>query len=463
MNERKILLGIGIGTLVVSAALGYGIYYSMGEIGEKESAIQTKRDEIAAAQKKIAEIKAIEDKVIVLRESVSSLASVLPTQKEMEEFVTQIAVSKGETGVHMRELTLKPAAGGKQTLGKVFEKISYGIELRGSIWQFLEFLHRLESFKRFVMIPNIKISPGQREKGLSDVLHTYRLDVETFTYNPGKSASTESIASYEVRAKNLREEIDRSIYTIEQPPVEFSGQRGRRDVFVDPRAKSGGKDEGVPIEQQREIVEKLRARVDEFAALVTKLKSSQSFIERFEVRAQLDEKAPALEVDIEKACKEATVTDTFLVRTLQNEVKDAFQKAKKAGGAAPAEDGPSVAELTNLVAKIREILQSGRLREAIDAAKPILDRAAAIEKDPARKPLIDELRRIDADARIAERFEKKKLNIGGIVLYENRKAALINGRALEPGDALDEDLVVADIQEDGVTFVLENVQITKKW
>ncbi|MFN0207552.1 MAG: type 4a pilus biogenesis protein PilO [Planctomycetota bacterium] len=464
MNEKKILLGIGIGTLAAAAVLGYGIYYSLGAISEKEADAQTKRDDIASVQEKVKKIVSLEDSVIVLRESVTALASVLPTQKEVEDFVTQIAASKGETGIKMRELSSKTSAG-KQTLGKVFEKISYQIELKGSIWQFLEFLHRLESFKRFVLIPNLKVSPGQRDKALSEVLHVFKIDVETFTYNPGKVTSVEPIASYEKRREGLREEIDREIFTIEQPSAEFAGQRGRRDIFVDPRIPTNsGKEGELPIEQQTEIVGKLRTRVEELRVAGEKLKNSPSFIERFETRSFIDLKLPELDTDITKTVKEGVISYPLLVRTFQKEVKDAFEQLKnEIKSHVPDDPGMNLNELTALVVRVRELLQSGRLREAIDAAKPALEKAVVMDKDPERKVHVDELRRLDHDARIAEKFEQKKLIIGGIVLYEDRKAALVNGRTVEPGDSLDEDITIADIHEDGVTFVLDSVHITKKW
>mgnify|MGYP003693681859 CR=1 FL=1 len=53
--------------------------------------------------------------------------------------------------------------------------------------------------------------------------------------------------------------------------------------------------------------------------------------------------------------------------------------------------------------------------------------------------------------------------IGGVIVDNTKKVAVVNNRTVEPGDQIDDDLVIADIQEDGVTFLLENVHITKKW
>lgn len=464
MKEKKILLGIAVGTVLVSAALGYGIYDTFNVIEETRQQTESKRSEIAEAKKKIDEIRKIEDKVIVLRESVAALASVLPTEKEVEEFVYKLSELCSETGVNLRELTRRSNSG-KAQKGQVFEKITYQIGLKGKLWQFLEFLHRIDSSKRFAAVPRIKISAGGREKTLDDVVHGFEIEVETFAYNPGKGGPLENVASYDKRREQLREEIEQAKFTIEQPPVEFAGSKGRRDIFTDPRvpADAAVKEGDLPLEQQTEIVTKLRERVEEVTTLAGELRDTTNFLRRFEVRAVIDEKLPKLEGDIEATVKAGSVTYPLLVRAFQNEVKDALSKAKKSVLSSGAEAGPSPKELGEVVARVRENLGVGRIKEALDAAKPLLEKAPALEKDPARAAYIAELRKLDRDARIAERFEQKKVVIGGVIVDETRKVAVVNNRTVEPGDQIDDDLVIADIREDGITFVLDNVHITKKW
>lgn len=463
MNEKKILISIAAGTLVIAAALGYGVYYTFGAIEEQETAANTKREEIAVARKKVDEVVKMEDRVIVLRESVRGLASVLPTQKEVDEFVTQIAETKGESGIRLSAMTNKLTQGGRQTQNRVFDKISYQIGLKGSLWQFLEFLHRVESFQRFVTIPRIKITGGQRDKALVDVSHAFEIDVETFVYNPTRAGQMEHVPNYDKRREHLKEEISSEIVAYEQSAIEFTGARGRRDIFVDPRMPETGDGKGQPVEKQQEVVAKLRTRVDEITKIFERINQSQSYIERFELRKELEELVPKVGSEIDTTNKEGIVTYPLLVRTFQNEVKDRYKKIADAVMKTPAEYGPSEKELANIVGRVRETLQNGRLREAVEAAKPVLEKAALIEKDPAKRTYIAELRKLDHDAKVAEKFEQKKVVIGGIVLYEERKAALVNGRTVEPGDLLDDDLTIADIHEDGVTFVLDNVSITKKW
>ncbi|MBI3820287.1 MAG: type 4a pilus biogenesis protein PilO [Planctomycetes bacterium] len=463
MNEKKILIGIAAATLVIASALGYGVYYTLGAIDEQETMAGTTREDIKKARAVVDSIKAAEDKVILLRESLKALASVLPTQREVEDFITQIAATKGEAGVKLSQI-IDHNATAKTSSNKVFEKFSYQIGVKGNLWQFLEFLYRLESFKRFVMVPQCKIAPGQRESALAEVNHAYDLEVETYVYNPGRVGKIEPIPSYDKRREAVREEIEQAIYIIEQMPVEFGGQRGRRDIFVDPRMPSGPTKEGeLPVEQQTEIVNKLRQRVEEIGGILSRRKESQSFIERFELLKQLEQSLPAIEGDINKVAKDGSITYPLLARAFQNEVKDAFEKMKALVDKGPPETGPNPRELGELVARMRENLQHGRLREAIDAGKPVLEKWSSLVNDPARKGYIEELKKLDREARIADRFEQKKIVIGGVILYEDRKAALVNGKTVEPGDSIDDDLTIADIHEDGVTFVLDSVEITKKW
>ena len=158
----------------------------------------------------------LEERAIVLRESVAALASVLPTDKEVEEFVYKMSELCAETGVNLREMTRKSASG-KAAKAQLFEKITYQIGVRGKLWEFLECLHRIESAKRFVMVPKVKISGGSRDRALDDVMHSFEIEVETYAYNPGKGSQIENIPSYEKRREGLREEIEQAKYTIEQP------------------------------------------------------------------------------------------------------------------------------------------------------------------------------------------------------------------------------------------------------
>jgi Tfp pilus assembly protein PilO len=464
VNEKRILLAIAGGTLLAASGFGYGIYTTFGAISDVKTESEAKRTEIADAKKKLDEVRKLEERAIVLRESVAALASVLPTDKEVEEFVYKMSELCAETGVNLREMTRKSASG-KAAKAQLFEKITYQIGVRGKLWEFLECLHRIESAKRFVMVPKVKISGGSRDRALDDVMHSFEIEVETYAYNPGKGSQIENIPSYEKRREGLREEIEQAKYTIEQPPVEFAGQKGRRDIFSDPRlpATAAGKEGDLPVEQQTELVAKLRERVDEVVGLAAELKESTNFLRRFEIRALVDERLPKLEGDVEATVKQGSITYPLLVRTFQNEVREALAKAKKTIMSAGGDAGPSPKELGELVTRVREALGNGRIKEAIESAKPILEKAPLFEKDALRAAQIAELRKLDRDAHIAEKFEQKKVVIGGVIVDNTKKVAVVNNRTVEPGDQIDDDLVIADIQEDGVTFLLENVHITKKW
>ncbi len=463
MNEKKILLSIACATLVASAGFGWGIWTTLGSIAEMETVAEEKRQDIAAARSKVEEVRKLEDRVVVLRESVATLASVLPAQKDVEDFVTQVSGSRGENGVKILDFKPTQSAASGKTKSKVFEKIGYQVKVRGSLWQFFEFLNRIESFKRFVMVPRLKITGGKRENAIDAVTHSVEFDVETFSYNPARGTALEPIPNYDKRKELLREEIELATATIEQPPVEWPGDRGRRDIFIDPRISGGENSGGTPLEEQTALLASLRQRIDEVAALANEIETAPSFLRRFELRSVLDEKMPSLEADVAKAEKEGIVSAELLKRTFRNEVVDALARVRKSLSNQPLDQGPSARELAEVVLRARESLAGGHIREAIDTARPVLDKASVIERDALRAPFVAELRQIEHEARVAQRFEEKNIVIGGVIIDVRRKVAVVNGRTIEPGDLVDDDLVVADIFEDGVTFVLEDVQITKKW
>lgn len=462
LKEKKIILSIAAGALALSAAAGFGIYMTLDSISLKEAEAETKRQDIAAARKKVDATAGLEDKVIVLREGMATLTSVLPNTKEVEEFVTRLSETRGEAGVRISDLAQKSGAKSKE---KVFDKLGYGIKLRGTIWQFLEFLHRVESFKRFVMVPKLRISGGSRGKLGEESSHEFDIEVETYTYNPARGGKPEPIPNYEKRRDGLAEEIAQSIETIETPTIEWLGSRGRRDIFADPRlpaaqAEGGG---GLPLEAQQALVAKLKKSVEELTTLTAELRASSNFLRRFEIRHEIEQKMPPLEIDVTQAEKEGHITYPLLVRSFRNDVCDALANVKKTLASAPEEQGPSTKDLQEVISRIRQSLATGRVRDAIESARPILEKTGPAEKDPARIALVAELRKLEGEARVAEVFERKNVQIGGVIVDPRRKVAVVNGRAIEPGDPIDDDLVVADISEDGVTFVLQNVLITKKW
>src|SRR5262245_23549140 len=141
--------------------------------------------------------------VIVLRESGRALADVLPTGKDVEDFFAQITASRGENGLTLSKLTPK-TSGGPKSASKVFEKISYTVKVSGSLWQFVEYLSRIESFRRFVMVPRFKLTGGSRDKAAGEVIHEAEFDVETYAYNPSKAPTVEPIPGYEKRREGRR-------------------------------------------------------------------------------------------------------------------------------------------------------------------------------------------------------------------------------------------------------------------
>lgn len=467
MNEKKVLLGIAAGTLAISAGLGWLLYSTWEEIGQTETQIEEKRADLEAARKKTEQVKGLEDQVIVLRESVAALASVLPTQQEVEDFVKAMSGFAKDKNVRLTEVRPKSGGGSRTGQSKVFERIGYQLKTEATLSNFLAFLNRVESFKRFVIVPYLKLSNGARSNTeetfvTTDANHTVEFDIETYAYNPAKGGVREPIPNYEARRAQLREEIDHKKETIEQPAVEWTEQKNRRDIFVDPRTPPTDANQ-LSLEQQQELVAKLQLRIEELTGLFAEFSDPQlNIMRRFEIQAIFDEKVGPVEADVARVEKEKVLTVDALRRSWRGTVSEPLKKVR-AGLKDLGTVGPSARELSDLLVRARDLVRAGQVREAIDFMKPVLERAPSFEQDAVRAPYVAELRKLDREARVAQRFEDKKVTLGGIIVEPQRKVAVVNNRTMEPGDSVDDELTVADISEDGVTFVLDEVQITKKW
>ena len=67
-------------------------------------------------------------------------------------------------------------------------------------------------------------------------------------------------------------------------------------------------------------------------------------------------------------------------------MREALAKAKKTIMSAGGDAGPSPKELGELVTRVREALGNGRIKEAIESAKPILEKAPLFERMRCARP-----------------------------------------------------------------------------
>jgi Tfp pilus assembly protein PilO len=467
LDQKKTLLLIGAGTLLACGALGYLTYSAKEQIELRVREIEAENKKVTDARTKIAKIRGLEDDVIVLRQNVEEYVKILPDDRMVNDFLNSLSNTAAETGI--RPQGYAPNRG--ESSKGAFEPISYQIRAEGTLWQLMAFLNRIESRRRFMIVPRISIKPGKGAPGgdIEDVVHEASLLVQTYRYNPKKTGSEPTkIQNEERRIQELQERIALNRKDIIPPtPYAFTGARNRRDPFIDPRIPVDTEQPFAArgIDEQREIFEQIHARVTEVEAAYERRLEATAMIERLDLHHRIS----AGIADVEKMIHDAEAENVFTYLPLRSkfnrEVKlfeDLKLRFDKLKGEGELDFTLTLKELKVLLDHMQKLLQSGDLDAVIDRNAKVKDRLVATAKDPKRRPYVTEIQRLAAKAAVAKEFRGKKLDVSGVAIMPTGAAAIINGQAVSEGELLEDDLVVHLIQQDSIEFIYKNVVIVKK-
>jgi len=460
-SERRVLV-LTIAGIALGTALGVtGTVLTLKTIRQEEEAITARRTEITRARGKIAVTPDLERDVVISRETVDVLSRILPDEKAINEFVANLRDFQEESEVRIFSLDdVTP----RREDATSFRKVAYRMQIEANYWQLLSFLSRLESYQRFVRVPQVKLTAGKRpEDGdYEKVRHTIRLEAETFVYNPGKMAERVEIAHYDRKKTQLAAEIARALELIEEPPYRFQGDRGRRDPFVDPRLSLLNEDRGgLPLDQQAALFDRLLQSVAGVVAQVDRFEGTENILERAELRREIDLRFVGLHQEILAAERTGKVNYLPLLRRFRREVKDALDNVRLRFEGIVAEH-PTIEELRIVAEDMRALLADGDLNGALERYNLVETRLRAAKADPQRAPLVAAIEALERRARLAEEFSRRKIVIAGIVVGGYGSVAVINGQTVAEGDALDDDLVVRRIGVDEIEFQYQDLVIAKK-
>ena len=460
-ERRSLVAVLGSSGLVALGAIAAAVLCHRS-LRAEERTIAGLREEMGKARERIAAIPARERDVILARENVDEISQILPDDKQVYDFVRRLRDFQDESEVRISSLD---DSSPKRTTAKTFEPVAYRIQLEGNLWQFLGFLSRLESWQRFVRVPNIRISAGPRPANgdYEGVRHAIRMEVETFAYNPGKAdIKRPEIPNYDQKRSELADAIAVARTAFEEPPYDYRGARGRRDPLLDPRLPTAeGAGAGLPLDEQNSLVERLRGEVEKLKADVERFRATENLIERADLRRTVEARLAALSDETGKIEREGKVNYLPLARRFRREVVEGLAIARRGFEAVMAE-GPSAEELRVVAALMRERLAAGDIGAALDRFSIVAERLRVAEADPERAPLAAEVRELERRARLAEEFSRLKIQIGGVVVRPDGAVAVINGRTVAEGDALDDDLLVRKIGVEEIEFQYRDLVIAKK-
>ncbi len=201
-NERKKTIIIALIFLVIIGTLGtltfleYNSYATTdnkitGIEGAKEKGLLPRKAEFQA---KIEKIPRLKEEMEKLAAQVEQYAKILPTENEMAQNAFANTMQKFAENSSIEIISADPITKGndkqkkKKTKQQSFTKHSYHFELKGTFRNFLDFLHKVENWHRFLVVQEIQIrsaseGKSQEAEDVPNPEQNIELVLSTYVYN----------------------------------------------------------------------------------------------------------------------------------------------------------------------------------------------------------------------------------------------------------------------------------------
>jgi len=475
LTEKQLLfLTIGIAVLL-TGGLGFLIWSDLKTIDEEQMAIEDLKKQIGSAEREIDLIPQREYRVIANREIADKEVAFLPEEEEIENFWEVLERFAAESGVRISEIA--PSSVG-QTRGKkkgettTISSVPQVLSLRGTIDELLRFINLIENYDRIINVVEFSIGSGEVADEDGMVRHGIRLALTTFTYSKKIASTIVSIPKYEEKKENpeVKKWLSR-IKIQEKETYTLQPALGRRDPFVSirkrPAISTGPGADDVNRPNQIAMIENL---IGALAVLNEGLDYEEELQKRgdlWRLQAQKKENRDLyrqLSDEIPLAQKEITFPD--LQDQLKREVLAPWAEIQKRIEAIvqgnPKLTRDQVNEWLNRVQTLFDEKQwadvESQVRQFSDASR----KGQHVQEDA--KDLVQKIFDMQRSAKVIQAFEKKSIKISTILYSPNgMSVAVINGRQMSEGDALDEQgtIIVVEIGENYVIFETEGVEIKR--
>jgi hypothetical protein len=465
-EKKNLIIASALGVLA-AGGLGWMIYAEYGAIAQSRETVASTRASIDAARKLLVTTPQLEKDVIVLRETEETIREILPDEQDVNNFVRTLQRFEEDSNVRITSLKKKDAPTTAKKTAESFDKVAYELSLEADAFQLFDFLDRIESHARFIRVPSFSVTAASRkqveDKGVPS--HKVRMEVETFVYKPQSGLKQVEIDGYARKRELLLGEISRRRQALQVATYQYTGSRGRRDPWVDPRIPVAGQDVSqLPLQEQARIVDELSTRMTEVAGLWTKVQAAPNVVEEMTLRAELELKLGKLEEDARRVVADGSVSFVPSQRRLQLEVLDAMANVRAQILASSDGRGPTADTLKELLATMKRHVGEGEPNLALIAFQTIEPSLDAAVRDPLRAGLVEALRKCEQEAHILADFQKLDIKVTGVAIAPGSPpVALINGRALGEGDLVNDELVVRSIRQGEIEFIFRGVVLVRRF
>ncbi len=461
MSEKQIMLSIALSGLVLSGASFGGVYWTQGKIAEEQSAIEGIDGKIKQAKAKKVRIPQDEKDVIILRENVGEYVKILPDSGDLSNYARRVNSLVNRSGVNLTQYIKQNVTGKSQG---AFGRYSYSLTFEATLWQFMKFMNLFESHKRFVAVKSFSLTAGSvdPDNPFEAVRHQISMVIETYVYNQaagGKKPVT--IGAYNSKRDILREEIYLARKNIKVLKYTFTGEKHRRDIFIDPRFEEGA--DGASVENPREVQRRIEELGNEISALLNryeKAKNEEIMIERYaefseikKVYSKLRAKAEELK-ELQTLDRHSLIYNNKIVLPLEN-LAAALDKNRDSA------DSWTLTQLQGNLEKMQDMLVDGDLISAKTLYETMRD--AGLEFKDERGKVAEIMEVLYEKALAALEFKSLTLEMRGVILLpKGISIAIINGKTYQEGDAINNDLYLKEVQREYVVFLYKGVEIAKR-
>lgn len=463
MNPKKFwLLTGGLGSLSAIAA-GALIYFEMEEIEALRIEAANVQVEIANGRELIAKTATLEKEVIIQRETESVIATILPSDDDINNFVRTLRNFEEASGVRITEVKKKDSRSTDKT--KDFTRVQYGLKFDGNIFELLTFMSQVDNHPRFMSIPGFRLSAARGKRKDEEPRHTIQMDVETYVYESKDAAQAVKVDGYDRKKALLQSEIGSRTAELAIHGYEYAGARGRRDPFVDPRVPvpTDPDVEVLSIEEQILLVDDLVERAEHCEELWETYKRAENLIADMKARSELEISMAELEEEMNRVAEKQQLVFVSAERRFNNDVVARVAKLRSKLNNSEGLVGPSVEVLNETIATLNNHLDAHEYELARRVSESIEPRLPLAERDPNRGPLVEQIRWMGHLAQTVLEFDEIEMDIAGIGLIEGLKpVAVINGESLAEGEMVAEDLFIRAIGEYEIEFVFRGVILGRR-
>ena len=186
MNEKQQLLVVAAVAAAIAVFLGVLVFMEYRTAGEAQETIGSIRHNLDMADAKIKEIPALQAERNRLTEVVEEYVRILPDEKEVEALLETLSELKDKAGlapdaIESFTFAAEPASARRAGTSENFQKYIRQVRLHATLFQFADFVNRLERYKRFIQVDSFSLRPQP-----DSLEHDIMMQMSTFTYSRTK-------------------------------------------------------------------------------------------------------------------------------------------------------------------------------------------------------------------------------------------------------------------------------------